>query len=193
MSNSIEKLIPKYTYFDYLTWSGDDPIELIEGIPYSMTAAPSRIHQKISVELVRQISNYLKGKTCEVYAAPFEVRLTEINEADEIINNVVQPDISIIGDKEKLDDKGCLGTPDLVMEIVSPASITLDYIRKLNLYEKYSVREYWIIHPIDKIIMVYTLIENGKYARPKVYQIEEIIKIGIFEDLFISLADVFGG
>jgi Uma2 family endonuclease len=194
MSKFIEELVHKYTYFDYVTWPADNPIELIDGVPYSMTTAPSRIHQKISGELFRQISNYLQGKTCEVYASPFDVRLTENNdEADEEINNVIQPDISIICDMEKLDDKGCKGTPDLVMEIVSPSSISMDYIKKLYLYEKYSVREYWIIHPIDKIIMVYKLVENGKYARPEVYQIDELIRIGLFEDLTISLADVFGG
>jgi Uma2 family endonuclease len=194
MSKFIEELVHKYTYFDYVTWPADNPIELIDGVPYSMTTAPSRIHQKISGELFRQISNYLQGKTCEVYASPFDVRLTENNdEADEEINNVIQPDISIICDMEKLDDKGCKGTPDLVMEIVSPSSISMDYIKKLYLYEKYSVREYWIIHPIDKIIMVYKLVENGKYARPEVYQIDELIRIGLFEDLTIFLADVFGG
>ncbi|EGW36551.1 Uma2 family endonuclease [Desulfosporosinus sp. OT] len=193
MSKSGEELVRKYTYFDYVTWPSDNPVELIDGVPYAMTPGPSRIHQKISIELVRQISNYLRRKTCEVYAAPFDVRLTGNDEADEEIKNVIQPDISIICNKEKLDDQGCKGAPDLVMEIVSPSSIAMDYIKKLNLYEKYSVREYWIIHPIDKIIMVYTLIENGKYARPEVYQIEEVIKIGIFEDLSISLAEVFGG
>lgn len=193
MRKSIDELVHKYTYLDYITWPVDKPIELIDGIPYLMTPAPSRIHQKISVELVRQISNYLQGKTCEVYPAPFDVRLIENDEPDEKINNVIQPDISIICNKEKLDETGCKGSPDLVMEIVSPSSISMDYIKKLNLYEKYSVREYWIIHPIDKIIMVYTLIENGKYARPAVYPMEEVIKVGIFEDLSISLAEVFGG
>ena len=193
MSKSTEKLVHKYTYSDYATWSEDNPIELIDGVPYSMTPAPSRIHQKVSGELFRQISNYLHGGECEVYAAPFDVRLTETNEADEEIINVIQPDISIICNKEKLDDKGCKGAPDLIMEIVSPASISMDYIKKLYLYERYSVCEYWIIHPIDKIIMVYQLVEKSKYARPEVYQIDEVIKIGIFEDLTISLVDVFGG
>lgn len=193
MSESIGAFLQKYTYTDYVTWPEDKPMELIDGVPYAMTPAPSRIHQKISVELVRQISTYLHGKTCEVYAAPFDVRLTDINEADEEINNVVQPDISIICDQEKLDDKGCKGNPDLVMEIISPSSISMDYIKKLYLYEKYSVREYWIIHPIDKIVMVYKLIQNGKFARPEVYQIDETIKLGIFDDFTISLANVFGG
>ena len=193
MSESIEAFLQKYTYTDYVTWPENKPMELIHGVPYAMTPAPSRIHQKISVELVRQISTYLQEKTCEVYAAPFDVRLTDNNEADEVINNVVQPDISIICDRKKLDDQGCKGTPDLIMEIISPSSVSMDYIKKLYLYEKFSVREYWIIHPIDKIIMVYKLVEKGKYARPEVYPIDETIKLGIFDDLTISLADIFGG
>lgn len=191
MSKSIEHVSQKYTYIDYVTWPEDKPMELIDGVPYAMTPAPSRIHQKIIVELIRQISTFLHGKSCEVYVAPFDVRLTNIYEADEVINNVVQPDITIICDKAKLDDKGCKGNPDLIMEIVSPSSVTMDYIKKLYLYEKYSVREYWIIHPIDKIIMVYKLIEKGKYARPEVYQIDEMVKLGIFDDLTVSLADIF--
>lgn len=191
MSKSIEHVSQKYTYIDYVTWPEDKPMELIDGVPYAMTPAPSRIHQKIIVELIRQISTYLHGKSCEVYVAPFDVRLTELYESDEVINNVVQPDITIICDKAKLDDKGCKGNPDLIMEIVSPSSVTMDYIKKLYLYEKYSVREYWIIHPIDKIIMVYKLIEKGKYARPEVYQIDEMVELGIFDDLTVSLAGIF--
>lgn len=177
----------KYSYTDYLTWSGNNPIELIEGVPYAMTPAPARIHQKILVELLRQISNYLVGKSCEVYMAPFDVRLANSDASDEEIENVVQPDIAIICDREKLDDKGCKGSPDLIMEVVSPSSVSMDYIKKLNLYEKYSVKEYWIIHPVDKIIMVYCLMESGKYSRPLIYTINETIKIGIFDDLTITL------
>lgn len=96
MSKPIEELGSRYTYADYLTWPEDTPVELIDGIPYSMTPAPARIHQQISVELVRQIANYLQEKTCEVYAAPFDVRLVDEDQADEEIYNVVQPDIVII-------------------------------------------------------------------------------------------------
>lgn len=177
----------KYSYADYLTWPEDNSVELIEGVAYAMTPAPARIHQKIVVELLRQISNYLVGKSCEVYTAPFDVRLANADASDEEIENVVQPDIAIICDREKLDIKGCKGSPDLIIEVVSPASVSLDYIKKLNLYEKHSVKEYWIIHPIDKIIMVYTLEGRGAYSRPSVYPLGENIKIGIFEDLVISL------
>ncbi len=192
MSQPVGKGLKKFTYRDYLTWPEDQPIELFDGIPYAMTPAPSRLHQKIIVELIRQLSTYLHGKTCEVYTVPFDVRLTtDITTDDEEIENVVQPDVAIICDKAKLDDKGCKGAPDLVMEIVSPASVSVDYIKKLSLYEKYSVREYWIIHPVDKIIMVYKLVEQGKYARPEVYQIGDNLQVGILEDLSITLAGVF--
>ncbi|HBV86026.1 MAG TPA: Uma2 family endonuclease [Desulfosporosinus sp.] len=177
----------KYSYAYYLTWPEDNSVELIEGIAYAMTPAPARIHQKIVAELLRQISNYLVGKSCEVYTAPFDVRLTDPDASDEEIENVVQPDIAIICDRENLDNKGCKGSPYVIIEVVSPDSVPLDYIKKLNVYEKHSVKEYWIIHPIDKIIMVYTLEEKGKYSRPSVYPFGEEIKIEIFEDLVVSL------
>jgi Uma2 family endonuclease len=180
-----------YTYKDYQTWPDTPQMELIEGVPHAMTPSPSRLHQKIVVELIRQISTYLQGKECEVYPAPFDVRLAEPDTSDEAVYNVVQPDISVICDPAKLDDKGCKGAPDLVMEIVSPSTVTIDYIKKLSLYERYSVREYWIIHPIDKIIMVYKLTEQGSYGRPDTYPIEDNIQVGIFDDLTISLAAIF--
>jgi Uma2 family endonuclease len=180
----------KYTYADYIKWSENEPVELIDGVPHAMVPTPSRAHQKLLVELSRQFANYLKEKSCEVYMAPFEVRLPEKDEADADIKNVVQPDLAVICDQNKLDDKGCKGSPDLIIEVMSPASVTIDYIKKLHLYEKNSVKEYWIIHPIDKIIMVYELIGKGSYGRPRVYNIDDKVKVGIFEDLIIDLAGI---
>ncbi|HHY27810.1 MAG TPA: Uma2 family endonuclease [Desulfitobacterium dehalogenans] len=179
----------KFTYVDYLTWPEDTPVELIEGIPYAMTA-PTRIHQEIVGEVFRQIANYLLEKPCKVYTAPFDVRLIQVKAKDDDIMNVVQPDITIICDREKLDDKGCLGSPDVIMEVVSPSSVAKDYIKKLNLYEKHSVQEYWLIHPVDKIVMVYRLENAGKYARPTAYPFEEKVPVGVFEDLSISLEKI---
>lgn len=176
-----------YTYAEYLKWTDNEKYELIDGIPHLMTPGPNRTHQLISMELSRQISNYLKNKDCEVYAAPFDVRLPKGDEEEGDIETVVQPDIVVVCDKSKLDDKGCLGSPDLIMEIVSPSTASMDYIKKLNLYEESGVKEYWIIHPVDKIIMIYKNTENGKYGRPEVYQIDEKIKVGIFDDLMINL------
>lgn len=126
-------------------------------------------------------------KESSVYVAPFDVRLADAKAKADTITNVVQPDIAIICDKEKLDDKGCLGSPDLIMEVVSPSSAAKDYIKKLNLYEKYSLREYWIIHPVDKIVMVYQLEQTGKFSRSTIYPFEETVPVGIFDDLAISL------
>lgn len=180
-----------YTYRDYLEWPDGERWELIEGRAYNMTPAPSRSHQKISVALIDELFQYLKEKKCEVYHAPFDVRLPEGDEEEGEIRTVVQPDIVVICDPSKLDEKGCKGSPDLVMEILSPSTASKDYITKLNLYEKNQVREYWIIHPIDKIVMVYRLSENGKYGRAEVYSEADKVKVGIFDDLVVDLKGIF--
>ncbi|TDT58390.1 Uma2 family endonuclease [Fonticella tunisiensis] len=190
MEEPLRKLSGNYTYADYLMWPEGERWELLDGVAY-MSAAPSRRHQEIQVELLRQISNYLIDKTCKVYGSPFDVRLAKIEDEDNDIRNVVQPDISIICDKSKLDDRGCKGSPDLVMEIVSPSTASIDYIKKLALYEKNEIKEYWIVHPTDEIVMVYKLNENKRYGRPEIYSKEDKVKIGIFEDLLLDLNKVF--
>jgi Uma2 family endonuclease len=102
-----------------------------------------------------------------------------------------EKDISIICDKSKIDDRGCKGSPDLVVEIVSPSTASIDYIEKLSLYEKYGVKEYWIIHPVDEIVIIYTLEDNMKYGRPDIYSKENSVIVGIFQDLTIDLKKVF--
>jgi Uma2 family endonuclease len=190
MGEPLKKAAGNYSYSDYLTWSEEERWELIDGIAY-MGAAPSRKHQGVQVELIRQISNYLIDKTCRVYGAPFDVRLIKKDEENDDIKDVVQPDISIICDKSKLDDRGCIGSPDLIIEIISPGTASFDYIKKLSLYEKNEVKEYWIVHPIDEIVMVYKLDENGKYNRPGIYSRDNNINMGIFEELTIDLNRVF--
>jgi Uma2 family endonuclease len=180
-----------YTYKDYLNWPEGERWELIEGVAYNMTPAPSRSHQKISMALANVIYPYLKDKKCEVYHAPFDVRLPEGDEEDGEIRTVVQPDIVIICDPSKLDEKGVKGSPDLIMEIISLSTASRDHITKLNLYEKNRVAEYWIIHPMDKIVMVYRLLENGRYGRAEVYSQEDKVKVGIFDDLIIDLPMIF--
>lgn len=190
MGEPLERMSGNYSYADYLTWSEEERWELIDGIAY-MSAAPSRRHQEVQVELIRQISNYLIDKPCKVYGSPFDVRLAENDEDDEKIKNVVQPDISIVCDKSKLDDRGCKGSPDFIIEIISPGTASIDYIKKLSLYEKNEVKEYWIIHPIDEIVMAYKLNSKKQYDRPEIYSKDDDVKIGIFEDLIISLNKVF--
>lgn len=180
----------KFTYKDYLDWSDNERWELIEGIPYNMTPAPSRIHQSVLGELHRQISNYLLNRECNVYIAPFDVILSK-EEKYENIDTVVQPDIVVICDKLKLSKNGCNGSPDLIIEIVSPSTARKDSLEKFNLYEKNGVREYWIVRPEEKIVMVFNLDNSAKYGRPQTYSDEEQIKVELLGDLTIELQQVF--
>jgi len=169
-----------YTNEDYWATSEDKNVELIEGHFYNM-APPSRIHQKITTEIVTIINNYIKANSgkCEVYPAPFAVKLND--------KTVIEPDISVICDKDKLDNRGCNGSPDFIAEIVSPSNPSNDYIKKLGLYQHYGVREYWIVNPMRKTVLVY-FFEND--VAPISYTFEEAIKVNIYDDLYICLKDV---
>ncbi|MBI5418360.1 Uma2 family endonuclease [Candidatus Poribacteria bacterium] len=191
MPYPIKKQVQKYTYGNYLTWSEDERWELIDGVAYNMSPAPSRMHQEISSELFMQFANYLKDKSCKAYYAPFDVRLPKENEKDEEIDTVVQPDIVVVCDKSKLDDKGCKGAPDLIVEIISPYTNTKDLKEKFSLYEKVGVKEYWIVHPQDKIVMIFKLGKNKEYGKPEIYSKEDKIKVGILKGLTIDAKDVF--
>lgn len=181
----------RYSYAEYLKWSDDKRWELLDGIAYNV-AAPSRRHQEVSGELFYQIRSYLADKPCKIYSAPFDVRFSEPEEEDEQIRNVVQPDISIVCDQSKLDDKGCLGAPDLIIEVISPTSISHDYVKKLALYERYEVKEYWIVHPNDNTVMVFTLGEDQQYGKPGIFTEDSQLKSGLFVDIIIDLKQVFG-
>ncbi|MFH0924886.1 MAG: Uma2 family endonuclease [bacterium] len=191
MAYPLKKEEKRYTYKDYLTWPDEERWELIEGVAYDMSPAPSRLHQGILMELSRQFANYLLDKSCRVYIAPFDVRLPEGNERDEDITNIVQPDLVVICDKDKLDDKGCKGAPTLVIEIVSPHTASKDMKKKFFLYERVGIREYWIIHPIDKTVMVFKLREDGEYGRPTMHSEKDKVEVDILGALIIDLDIVF--
>lgn len=178
-----------YTYKEYLAWPEEERWEIIEGIPY-MQAAPTWQHQAISRELVIQFGNYLRGKQCSVFSAPFDLILTQETDEKES-RNVLQPDLLVICDKSKLTGTGYVGTPDLIIEIASPSTARSDKIYKFNLYEKFGVKEYWIIEPESKIISVFTLGENGRYGRPDMYSEGDQVEVGILDDLRIDLSLVF--
>lgn len=138
--------------------------ELIDGVAYNMCAAPSRYHQGILTELNRQIGNFLAGRPCKVYVAPFNVLLPDHSgQEEEKVATVVQPDLPVICDMEKLTEKGCTGAPDWIVEILSPYTSKKDFNEKLYLYERHGVREYWIVDPGNKYVHVYQLNEKGKY------------------------------
>ena len=157
-----------FTYGDYEKWPDDCRCELIDGELYDMTPAPSREHQRILGELHVQIHGALKGKSCQVFMAPFDVRLPDGDEPDHLVRTVVQPDISVICDEKKLDKRGCRGAPDFVIEILSPHTSLKDQKYKVALYECHGVREYWTIHPDDKVLTIRLLNEAGKYGIPEI-------------------------
>ena len=169
-----------YTEEDYYNLPENVRAELINGQIYYM-AAPSRIHQEILMFLSKTIANYIDSKKgpCKVYPAPFAVKLFAADD-----RNVVEPDISIICDPNKLTDRGCTGAPDWIVEIVSPSNSSHDYIRKLNLYADAGIREYWIVNPIKESIFVYHL-EETKFEAAA-YTFQDKIKVNIYDDLWID-------
>ena len=170
-----------YTIDDIYTLPEGERAELIDGHMYMM-APPSRKHQRISTRLVSIIDRYIaehKGK-CQVYAAPFAVYL------DERSNTYVEPDISVICDSNKLDDSGCKGAPDWVIEIVSPASKQMDYYTKLFKYRTAGIREYWIVDPSKNLVVVY----NFELGETEQYTLQDSIKVGIYDELVIDFGSI---
>src|SRR5690554_1151471 len=152
-----------YSYADYLTWEIDEMVEIIKGRLFKMTAAPSRIHQKVAGKLYHWLYGFLDGKPCEVYIAPFDVRLPTSSPRNEDVYTVVQPDISVICDKNKLDDAGCIGAPDLIVEILSPGNNKKELKNKYEVYQESGVKEYWVIHPSEQTLLIYSL-KNDDYV-----------------------------
>ena len=182
----------RFTYADYLTWDDDQQWELIDGVAFCMSPGPNRLHQKWLGELHRQIANYLEAKPCEVYLAPFDVRLSDSTDAsDEETITVVQPDIIVVCDHDKLDDRGVKGAPDLVVEIISPSTAKRDITTKYELYQRYGVKEYWLMYPNDRTLLVYRLSDNSKYAAADVFGESDIVPVPLLGDLTIDMGKVF--
>ena len=182
-----------YSYADYLTWQFDQTVELIKGRIFPMSA-PSRRHQGISRELNGIFFNHFRSSQCRFYAAPFDVRLTDkrkVGKANGDLLTVIQPDICIICDEAKLDDKGCLGAPDLVVEILSPGNSAKEMKIKKLLYEENGVREYWIIDPEHATAFQFHLTEAEVYSPATIYVSDETLTSVIFPTLAIPLAEVF--
>ncbi|MCX6223291.1 MAG: Uma2 family endonuclease [Bacteroidia bacterium] len=187
-------LSKRYTYADYLTWMDDVRRELYDGFVKLMTPAPSRKHQRVSTNLVSIWWNFLRHKTCEVYHAPSDVRLPKDKKSkdNKQIYTVVQPDIYVVCDLSKLDDRGCLGAPDLIIEIISADNQKRDIRDKFDIYQKHGVREYWIVNPNDENVNVFVLDEHGKFQFRGMYAGDDKIPVNIFDgDLKIDLLDVF--
>ena len=178
-----------YSYADLLQWDDGVRYELFDGQPVAL-ASPSDIHQSILGELYLQLGNYLKGKKCKAYLSPFDVRLFETQgDSPDDVDTVLQPDLLVICDEKKVDRRGVHGAPDLVVEILSPATAQYDRLVKFNLYQRAGVREYWIVDSVASMVSVYTL-ESGHY-RAAAYGADAAVRVGILEDCIIDLSAVF--
>ena len=180
----------RYTFADVLAWDDNERAEIINGEAVMM-APPTSTHQEISGELFRQLANYLEGKKCRVYAAPFAVRLFERDEdSPDDVDTMVEPDLSVICDRNKIDKRGCKGAPDLVIEILSPSTRRHDRLVKLSLYQRAGVREYWIVDPDNGSVQVLTL-TDGLLLHHEDYGREDIAKVNVLDGCFIELSKVF--
>lgn len=175
----------KYTYEDYLTWNDGKRYELIDGEIYLMSPAPSSDHQRISANLTAELVFYLRGKACEVFPAPFDVRL----DADAEDDTVVQPDITVVCDPEKVNARGCKGVPDMIIEILSPSTAQHDQVVKFSKYLEAGVREYWMVYPDTRTVMVFLLREHEYVSHS--YGSADTISVHVLEDCQINLSDVF--
>ena len=174
-----------WTYADYLTWDDDQRWELIDGRAYLM-ALPSLDHQRINKRLLRYMDLYFEGKPCEVFM-PIDVRL--FPQADDNDYTIVQPDISVVCNPDQLDKNNCLGAPTLVVEILSPSTASHDFVRKMNSYRNAGVREYWIVDPDSKTVMV-NILDNGRYYNTA-YGDADAIPVHVLDGCTINLSDVF--
>jgi Uma2 family endonuclease len=181
-----------YTYADYLKWKFEEQVELIRGKIFKMSPAPTSLHQQISRRLFLRIGNFLEKKSCQLFSAPYDVRLPVKNKKkDSEITTVVQPDLCVICDETKIDERGCIGAPDLIMEILSPGNTEKEMKLKFELYEEAGVKEYWVVYPSEENFAVFILNEKGKYDGAKIYAGNDRIKSISVKGLIINLEDIF--
>ncbi len=183
-----------YSYADYLKWQLEERIELIKGKIFRMSPAPATKHQQYVGEIFRQISNHVHRSSCKAFVAPFDVRLTPIQKADsDKIHTVVQPDVCVVCDPAKIDARGCIGAPDLIVEVLSPGNTDREMNEKFEIYQENGVKEYWLVEPNDRIVLVYLLDETGKYIGLKPFTESETLtsrSLGSFQLLVRDIFDV---
>ena len=186
-----------FTYADYLTWNYKERIELIRGEIFKMCPAPTVTHQRISTNIEMKFFNFLNNKPCKCFHAPIDVRLKgkpfrKKKLRDDEITTVVQPDIIVVCDAEKLtDNRSVDGAPELVVEILSPGNTKTEIKYKFDLYEENGVLEYWVVYPEYKQIHVYLLNENEEYGKPVIYEANDDIPSVVLKGLSIPMEDIF--
>ena len=186
-----------FTYADYLTWNFKERIELIRGQIFKMSPAPTFNHQKIQTNILVEFHNFLKGKPCVTVSSPVDVRLKgkpfrKKKLRDDQVTTVVQPDIIVVCDEEKLKDNRSIdGAPELIVEVLSPGNTKVETKYKFDLYEENGVLEYWVVYPEYKQIYVYLLNENEEYGKPVIYETNENITSQVLKGLSIPIDEIF--
>lgn len=183
MVTTAKKIGRKFTWDDYKHWPDDERWEIIDGEAYNMTPAPSIRHQAISGELFGILRDHLKGHPCRPFIAPTDVILSE--------SDIVQPDVLVVCDKSKITEANIQGAPDMVVEILSPSTSVKDKREKKTIYERFGVREYIIVNPMDDSVERYFL-DLNRYIGPEIFNWDEILVSKIFPDLHLDLKDIFG-
>lgn len=186
--NQLDLVNGIYTYADYLMWKIKDRLELLKGKIFQMGAL-SLTHQTVSMNFSRLLSNYFYKTPCKLFAAPFDVRLAKKGEKDNEIYTVVQPDLCVVCDADKLDERGCWGAPDLIIEILSPGNSKKELKNKYELYQEAGVREYWLVHPQDEYVII-NVLENNQYRALPPFVDKEVTSV-IFPDLSLQTEDIF--
>ena len=181
-----------YTYADYLTWRFTEYVELVKGRFLRKMAAPSSLHQQAVSRLNTEIGYYLKRQPCQVFPAPFDVRLLRSSgNGDEQIKTVVQPDICVVCDLGKIDARGCLGSPDWIMEVVSPSSLLLDTRTKFDLYAENGIAEYWVVYPKEQLVTAFVLTAEGEYELSGTYSEAGAMLVHTLPGFTIEWTDIF--
>ncbi len=182
-----------YSYADYLTWKFEQTIEIFKGKIFPM-ASPSRTHQKVTQRIFKFLDTHFEGKPCELYIAPFDVRLFDRKKSlktDKNIFTVLQPDLFIVCDLTKLEERGCLGAPDLVIEILSPGNSKKEMKTKKELYEESGVKEYWVVDSTHESVARYNVESEEKFGNPTIFVSDDNLISQIFPDLVLDLKKVF--
>jgi len=180
-----------HTYGEYLTWPEEVSYQLIDGEAFLMAPAPTVRHQQVAGEIHRQLATALLGKPCLALIAPVDVLLPKADEADERVDTVVQPDVLVVCDPAKVGERGVRGAPDFVVEVLSPSTAGLDQVRKRRIYERAGVREYWLVHPIDRVVTVYRLLD-GEYGKPHTQELAGETPVAVLEGVSIQWDELAG-
>jgi len=179
-----------YSYADYYSWKLEERVELIKGKVFKMSPAPNFMHQELVGRFYLQLANHLHGNSCKVMLSPFDVRFPRKTKNDQDIITVLQPDLCVVCDISKLDERGCLGAPDVVIEILSRATTKRDLKFKYEVYEEAGVKEYWVVSPGEQTLTIYTNID-GKFNPSRQYVSGDTVVSSVLSDLSLNMTAIF--